>query len=91
MQRVGASLHEVRAKAVSTHILHLVLVGQRRDGALRVLFRELFPEEDEVCEAAADGELGFLEGLEVGLRGCLLDPEHVGIVELQQEAHLCSY
>lgn len=66
---MGSSLCKVRAEAVSTHILHLVLVGQRRDGALRVLFGELFPEEDKVCEAATYGEFGFLEGLEVGLRG----------------------
>lgn len=54
MQGVCAPLREVRTKAVSTNVLHLVLVGQRRDGALRVFFRELFPEEDEVGEAAAD-------------------------------------
>jgi hypothetical protein len=54
VQGVCAPLREVRAEAVSTNILHLVLVGQRRDSALRVFFRELFPEEDEVGEAAAD-------------------------------------
>lgn len=69
MQRVRAPLGEVRAKAVSTHIFHLVLVGQRRDGALRVFFRQLFPQEDKVGEAAADGELGLLERLIVRLEG----------------------
>lgn len=59
---------EVRTEAVSTNILHLVLVGQWRDGALWVLFRELFPEEDEVGEAAADREIRLLEGLVVGLK-----------------------
>lgn len=59
---------EVRTEAVSTNILHLVLVGQRGDGALRVLFCELFPEEDEVGEAAADREIRLLEGLVVGLK-----------------------
>jgi hypothetical protein len=34
---------------------------------LGVFFEEGFVEEDEVCEAAADGVVGFLEGLEVGL------------------------
>lgn len=61
---------EVRTEAVSTNILHLVLVGQWRDGALWVLFRELFPEEDEVGEAAADGEFGLLEGLVIRLQVC---------------------
>lgn len=69
VQRVGASLGEVGAETVAAYVLHLVLVGQGRDGALREFFRELFPEEDEVCEAAADGEFGLLEGLEVGLNG----------------------
>lgn len=64
---MGAPLGEVRTKPVSAHILHLVLVRQWRDSALWVFFQELFPEEDEVGEAAADGEVGFLEGLEVGL------------------------
>ena len=65
MQRVCASLGEVRTKPVSTHILHFVLVGQRWDSTLWVFFRELFPEEDEVGEAATDRELGLLEGLVV--------------------------
>lgn len=68
MEGVRAPLGEVRTEAVSTNVLHLVLVGQWRDGALRILFRELFPEEDEVGEAAADGEVRLLEGLIVGLR-----------------------
>jgi hypothetical protein len=45
-----------------------VLVGQWGDGALRVLFRELLPEEDEVGETAADGEVRLLEGLIIGLK-----------------------
>jgi hypothetical protein len=61
-------LGEVRTEAVSTDILHLVLVGQWGDGALRVLFRELLPEEDEVGETAADGEVRLLEGLIIGLK-----------------------
>jgi hypothetical protein len=68
MQGVCAPLGEVGTEAVSSHILHLVLVGQRGHGALWVFFRELFPEEDEVGKAAADGEVGLLEGLVVGLR-----------------------
>lgn len=68
VQRVRASLCEVRTEPVAAHILHLVLVGQRRDCALWVFFRELFPEENEVGEAAAGGKLGPLEGLVVGLR-----------------------
>lgn len=67
MQRVRPPLGEVRAEAVSSHILHLVFVGQRWDSALGVVLRQLFPQEDKVCEAAADGEFGLLEGLEVGL------------------------
>jgi hypothetical protein len=67
MQRVRSALREIRPKPVAADVLHLVLVGQRRDGALWVFFGELFPEEDEVCEAASDGELRALEGLVVGL------------------------
>lgn len=67
MQRVSATLCKVRTEPVTAHVLHLVFVGQRRDGALRVLFGELFPEKDKVCEAAADAEFRALEGLEVGL------------------------
>lgn len=67
MQGVCAPLGEVRTEAVSTNVLHLVLVGQWRDGALWVFFRELFPEEDEVCKATADGEVRLLEGLIIGL------------------------
>lgn len=71
VQRVRAPLGKVRAKPVSTHIFHLVLVGQWRDGALWVFLGKLFPEEDKVCKAAADAELWLLEGLEVGLEGLL--------------------
>lgn len=67
VQRMRATVGEIRPEAVAAHILHLVLVGQRRDGALRVLFGKLFPQEDKVCEAAADGKLRALEGLVVGL------------------------
>jgi len=67
MEGVGAAVGKVRSKAVAAHIFHLVLIGQRWHGALWILLGELFPEKDEVCEAAADGELGTLERLEVGL------------------------
>ena len=67
MQRVRAPLSEVRTKPVSTHVLHLVLVRQRGHSALWVFLRQLFPEKDEVGEAATDRELGLLEGLVVGL------------------------
>lgn len=68
MQGVCSSLSEVWTKAVAPHILHFMLVRKRRDGALRILLAQLFPQEDEVCKSTAHGELGFLEGLVVGLR-----------------------
>lgn len=83
MQRVCAPLGEVRTEAVSTNVLHLMLVGQRGNGALRILFCELFPQEDEVGEAAADGEFGLLEGLVVRLQVC---ERQSGCVEGQYRA-----
>jgi hypothetical protein len=68
---VGAPLCEIGSEAVAADVFHFVFVGEGRDGALGEFFGELFPEEDEVCEAAADGEFGALEGLEVGLAGLL--------------------
>jgi hypothetical protein len=64
---VRAALGEVWAKAVAAYVFHLMFVGQRRNGALWVFLNELFPEKDEVGEAAPDGELGALERLVVGL------------------------
>ena len=58
---------EVGSKAVASDILHLVLVRQRRDSALRVLFRELFEEKHEVCKASANLDDRFLERSKVGL------------------------
>lgn len=54
VEGVSASLGEIRTEAVTSDVLHLVLVGQRGDGALWVLERQLFVEEDEVGEATAD-------------------------------------
>ena len=70
IQGVGAALREIGAESIAPHILHFMLVGQGRDSALWIFARKGFEEEDEVCEAAADGEGGSLEGLEVGLWSC---------------------
>ena len=67
VQRVGAALGEVGPETVAAHVLHLVLVRQRRHRAGRVVARQVLKEEDEVGEAAAGGEGVLLEGLEVGL------------------------
>jgi hypothetical protein len=67
VQRVGPSLREVGLEAAAADVRHVVLVRQRRDGALWEFFGQLFPQEDEVREAPPDGEFGALEGLEVGL------------------------
>ena len=64
---MSASLCKVGPKAVPADVLHLMFVRQRRNGALWVFLGKLFPEEDKVCEAPADAELGALERLEVGL------------------------
>lgn len=64
---MSSAVRKVRPKPVTTHVFHLVFIGQGRDGALRILFGQLFPEEDKVCEAPADVEFRALERLEVGL------------------------
>lgn len=60
---------EVRTEAVASDVFHFVLVGQRGNGTLWILARELFVEEDEIGEAAADFTGGFGKRLEVGLQG----------------------
>lgn len=65
VQGGGAAGGEVGTEAVATDVLHLMLVGQGGNGALGVFVFEGFPEENEVREAAADGEVGAGEGLEI--------------------------
>jgi len=55
LERMGAAGGKVRAEAIAADVLHALLIGQRRDGGGGVFFGELFVEEDEVCEATADG------------------------------------
>jgi hypothetical protein len=64
-----AARGKVRAEAVAANILHLVLVGQRRNGTLRVLAREVFLEKDKVGEAAAQSRVIVDKGLEIGVGG----------------------
>lgn len=63
-----ATSGEVGAEAVATDVLHALLVRERRHSGSWVIFGELFPEEDEVGEAAADGGCFALEGREGRLR-----------------------
>ncbi len=84
-----AALCEVWAKAISPHVLHLVLVWKRRDSALWVFFGKLFVKEDEVGEAATDGEFRLLEGLEVGLDGVSSWRDHRCVI-FATYSYLCS-
>lgn len=54
VEGVSSSFGEVGTKAVTSDVFHFVLVGQRGDGALWILERELFVEEDEIGETTAD-------------------------------------
>lgn len=58
---------EVLAESIASHVRHVMFVRERRNGALRIFFLKGFVEEDEVGEAAADGRMRGLEGLEIGL------------------------
>ena len=55
LERVGAADGKIRAEAVAADIFHALLVGQRGHGSGGIVAGELFVEEYEVCEAAADG------------------------------------
>ena len=55
LEGVCSSEHEVRAEAVPADVFHALLVGEGRNGSGGEVFGELFPEEDKVGEAAADG------------------------------------
>lgn len=55
LEGVGAAGGKVRAEAVAADIFHALLVGQRGHGSGGIVAGELFVEEYEVCEAAADG------------------------------------
>lgn len=67
VQRVSSSMGKVRPKAVATDVFHFVLVWKRGDGTLRVFSTKDLVKKNEICEAAADLDSGFLEGGEVGL------------------------
>jgi hypothetical protein len=58
---------EVRAEAIATDIGHVLLLGHRWDGALRVFFDKRLVKEDEVGKSTACSLVGGLEGFEVGL------------------------
>ena len=67
VQSVCAARGEVGAEAVAADVLHLVLVGERRHGTLRIFAREVLLQEDKVGEAAAHFGVVVDEGLEVGV------------------------
>jgi len=54
VEGVGSPVGEVGAEAVAPDVFHFVFVRERGNGTLGILFAELFVEEDEVSEAAAD-------------------------------------
>ena len=62
-----SSLGEVGSKTVASYIFHLVFIWERRDGAGSIFLRERLVEEDEVCEAAANAKVGFLERFKICL------------------------
>lgn len=61
VQAIGTAKGEVVAEAVAGDVHHRVLVWEGWHGALWVFIAEGFVEKDKVCEAAANGCLGFLE------------------------------
>ena len=64
---MGSTLCEVGSEAVSTDILHLVFVWERRDDIGGEILAEGFVEEDEIGEAATDTEGGFFKRGEIAL------------------------
>jgi hypothetical protein len=73
LEGVRPTSGEVVAEAVAADILHALLIGYGGHGDSGEVARELFVEEDEVCEAAADGRVFLLEGGEGGLCGFAAD------------------
>lgn len=67
MERMCTALCEIGTKPISPHVLHLVFVGERRNGTCGVISVEGFVEEDEVRETAADSECGLLKCFEIRL------------------------
>lgn len=63
-----ATSGKIRAEAIATDVRHVLFLGYRRDGALRVLFHKSLVEEDEVGETTADTLMCGLERLEIGLQ-----------------------
>lgn len=64
---MSTALSKIGAEAVATNVFHLVLVGKGRYCAGGVFPVERFVEKDKIREAAANGEVGFLERFEVSL------------------------
>lgn len=68
MEGMGASLREVRAKAVTTDVFHFMFVWEGRNRAGRVISVKCFVEKDKVREATPHVEIGPREGSEVRLQ-----------------------
>lgn len=77
---------EVRTEAIAANIGHVLLLGHRWDGALRVLLDKSLVKEDEVGKSTTRGLVGGLEGFEVGLDfvsdsfGVLVAVQHTSVV-----------
>lgn len=69
MKGMGTALSEIWPKPVTADIFHFVLVRKRGNCAGGIFPIEGFVEEDEVREAAANGEGGFLERFKISLEG----------------------
>lgn len=67
MKRVGTAMSKIGTKTIPPHVFHFVFVRERRNGTCGVISVEGFVKKDEVGEAAANSEGGFLECFEVRL------------------------
>lgn len=64
-----SSLGKVRAKAISSNILHLVFIWHGWDRDVSILSEELLVEKEKICEAPSHGKVVFREGFEIRLFG----------------------
>lgn len=77
LERVRTAGSEIIAKAVAADVLHALLLGYGGHGGGGEVARELFVEEDKVCEATSDGGVSSLERRECALEDSQCeDPTH---------------
>lgn len=86
---MGASTSEIGAKAITSDVLHFMLVGKWRDSALWILFCEFLVQEYEIRETTANFYEGFLERRKVGLQTQVSSSTRKCDVDIEGIAHTC--